>query len=82
MVTLRPIVIVYLLGLNKLTNGFGLNMMTMGFSGLLGVPIATAVFEATKTYTYTFFITGLFFLLSGVLMIASLHVHLWIQRKK
>lgn len=80
MVTLRPIVIVYLLGLEKLTNGFGLNMMTMGFSGLLGVPVATAITEATKTYTYTFFLTGCFFFLSGALMISALHVHRWKQR--
>lgn len=81
MVTLRPIVIVYLLGLKKLTNGLGLNMMTMGFSGLIGVPIATAIFDATKTYTYPFFLTGFFFLLSGVLMISSLHIHRWNQCK-
>lgn len=81
MVTLRPIVIVYLLGLEKLTNGFGLNMMTMGFSGLIGVPVATAIFEATGTYSYSFFLTGCFFTLSGGLMIAALHVHLWKQRK-
>lgn len=56
-------------------------MMTMGFSGLIALPIATIIKSATDDYTYVFVLAGVSYVTSGILIISALHIHKQKQRK-
>lgn len=55
-----------LLGLDKLTNAFGLLILFRGAAAIVGSPLAGMVYDATQTYTYPFFMAAGFFLLSTI----------------
>lgn len=47
-----------LLGLEKLTNAFGLLILFRGAAAIVGTPIAGAIYEATQGYSVPFFTAG------------------------
>ncbi|KAL3886291.1 hypothetical protein ACJMK2_026298 [Sinanodonta woodiana] len=63
--SLTSIILCDLLGLEKLTNAFGLLSMSRGISGIIGPPLAGAVFQATGHYDVSFFLGGGLFLLGA-----------------
>lgn len=63
---MTSIILVDLLGLDKLTNAFGLLILFRGAAAIVGSPIAGMVYDATGTYDYPFFMAGVFFLLSTI----------------
>ncbi|XP_063225633.1 monocarboxylate transporter 7 isoform X2 [Bacillus rossius redtenbacheri] len=63
-ISLTSIILVDLLGLDKLTNAFGLLILFRGAAAIVGTPLAGAVFDATQSYSLSFLIAGLFFLVS------------------
>ncbi|KRZ69143.1 Monocarboxylate transporter 5, partial [Trichinella papuae] len=65
-ISLRSIVCVELLGLNNLTNVFGLLMVFIGFANLAGPPICAVLYEATGTYQLSFYVSGGLMVLAGV----------------
>jgi len=65
-VILRTIVLVDLLGLDKLTSAFGLMALFEGTGALLGPVIGGAIYSATGGYEIPFFVAG------GFLIFASL----------
>ena len=65
-ISLTSIILVDLLGLDKLTNAFGLLILFRGAAAIVGSPLAGAVYDATKTYTIPFYMAGFFFFLSTV----------------
>ncbi|KRZ53289.1 Monocarboxylate transporter 5, partial [Trichinella nativa] len=65
-ICLRSIVCVELLGLNNLTNVFGLLMVFIGFANLAGPPICAVLYEATGTYQLSFYVSGGLMVLAGV----------------
>lgn len=65
-ISLTSIILVDLLGLDKLTNAFGLLILFRGAAAIVGSPIAGMVYDATGTYDYPFFMAGVFFLLSTI----------------
>lgn len=65
-VILKTIVLVELLGLDKLTSAFGLLGLYEGMACLITTPIAGALFDATGTNVYAFYMGGGFFILSGL----------------
>lgn len=67
--SLRPIVLVNLLGLDRLTNAFGLMAMFQGGAFCIGSPIAGVLFDYTNSYRIPFLIAGVAFILSGLLCI-------------
>ncbi|KAG5877893.1 hypothetical protein JTB14_009644 [Gonioctena quinquepunctata] len=69
--SLTPIILVDLMGLNELTNAFGLLMMFRGFAALIGSPIGGALYDATKSYDYPFFAAGGSFALGAVISFAA-----------
>lgn len=79
---LRPIVVVKLLGLDKLTNAFGLSAIVIGTGVLSGTPIASALLEKTESLMPAFVVSGSFFILSGSLIILAFHVYGWEERRK
>ncbi|KAG7202993.1 hypothetical protein KM043_010125 [Ampulex compressa] len=65
-ISLTSIILVDLLGLDKLTNAFGLLILFRGAAAIIGSPLAGAVYDATKSYNISFFMAGFFFLISTI----------------
>lgn len=57
-ISLTSIILVDLLGLEKLTNAFGLLILFRGAAAIVGTPIAGAIYEATQGYSVPFFTAG------------------------
>lgn len=74
---MRPIVFVKVLGLDKLTNAFGLSAVVIGVGVLSGTPIASALFEMSESFLTAFVLSGVLFILSGLLIILAFHVFSW-----
>lgn len=72
---LRTIIFVKYLGLDRLTNAFGLSMLVMGFGALAGSPIAGFLIECDGTYTYAFVLSGGCQVLSGLVFLCLGCVH-------
>lgn len=65
-ISLTSIILVDLLGLDKLTNAFGLLILFRGAAAIIGSPLAGAVYDATQSYSIPFFMAGFFFFVSTV----------------
>lgn len=66
-ISLTSIIICDLLGLEKLTNAFGLLTLARGVSTAIGPPIAGAVFQSTGDYDASFYLGGALFLCGAML---------------
>lgn len=55
-----------LLGLEKLTNAFGLLILFRGAAAIVGTPLAGAIYDATNSYDIPFFTAGALFGLSAL----------------
>ncbi|KAL5004781.1 hypothetical protein ScPMuIL_018237 [Solemya velum] len=67
-VSLTSVVLVDLLGLDKLTNSFGLLLMFQGVATLIGPPIAGWLYDATGNYNISFHLAGAVVALSGIIL--------------
>ncbi|XP_076687098.1 monocarboxylate transporter 5-like isoform X3 [Andrena cerasifolii] len=67
-VGLTSVILVDLLGMNRLTNAFGLLLLFQGFASLLGPPIAGWLYDALETYNPGFFTAGGMITLSGLIL--------------
>ncbi|CAK1585250.1 unnamed protein product [Parnassius mnemosyne] len=65
--SLRSILVVEYIGLEQLTNCFGLFLLFQGFGALLGSPIAGALMDLTHSYDISFYVSGGFLLFSAVI---------------
>lgn len=65
-ISLTSIILVDLLGLDKLTNAFGLLILFRGAAAILGSPLAGALYDATQSYDLPFFVAGGLFGISAV----------------
>lgn len=65
---LRPIAYVQQLGLEKLTNAFGITSMFMGLSAAISVPILGSMIEQTGNYVGTFVVAGFSLLFAGLVL--------------
>lgn len=65
-ISLTSIILVDLLGLDKLTNAFGLLILFRGLAALLGTPLAGAIYDMTHTYDLPFYMAGALFAVSTV----------------
>ncbi|KAJ8911076.1 hypothetical protein NQ315_015248 [Exocentrus adspersus] len=64
-ISLSSIILVDLLGLDKLTNAFGLLILFRGAAALVGSPLAGGLYDATKSYDVPFFVAGALFAISA-----------------
>lgn len=69
-VGLTSVILVDLLGLEKLTNAFGLLLLFQGIASLLGAPVAGLLYDLTKTYVPGILMAGIMIALSGVMLFA------------
>ncbi|XP_008556560.1 monocarboxylate transporter 12 isoform X2 [Microplitis demolitor] len=65
-ISLTSIILVDLLGLDKLTNAFGLLILFRGAAAIIGSPLAGSVYDATNSYSIPFFMAAFFFLISTI----------------
>ncbi|KAM3725687.1 Monocarboxylate transporter [Dirofilaria immitis] len=65
-ISLTSIVLVDELGLDRLTNSFGLLVVSRGIASLLGTPIAGIVYDMFASYDASFYFAGVIILLSGL----------------
>ncbi|CAD6215459.1 GSCOCG00011200001-RA-CDS [Cotesia congregata] len=79
---LRSILVVELVGLEKLTNAFGLLLLFQGVAALIGSPLAGALMEATGTYDASFYLSGTLILLSAVICYPLKRINDWEKRRK
>lgn len=57
-ISLTSIILVDLLGLEKLTNAFGLLILFRGFAALVGSPVVGFLYDSTKSYDAGFYVAG------------------------
>ncbi|XP_034252721.1 monocarboxylate transporter 3 isoform X3 [Thrips palmi] len=65
-ISLTSIILVDLLGLDKLTNAFGLLILFRGVAATVGSPLAGMVYDATGTYDIPFYMAAGLFAVSTV----------------
>lgn len=54
-----------LLGLDKLTNAFGLLILFRGAAAIVGSPLAGALYDTFKSFAIPFYVAALFFAISA-----------------
>ncbi|XP_047104066.1 monocarboxylate transporter 13-like isoform X2 [Schistocerca piceifrons] len=75
--SLRSLIIVDLLGLERLTNAFGLTLMFQGVAAAIGSPLAGAFMEATGSYDASFYLSGGLILASAIILYPLGKVNAW-----
>ncbi|CAH1104895.1 unnamed protein product [Psylliodes chrysocephalus] len=65
-ISLTSIILVDLLGLERLTNAFGLLILFRGAAAIVGSPLAGALYDATGSYDVPFYVGGGLFAISAV----------------
>ncbi|KAG5893830.1 hypothetical protein JTB14_018332 [Gonioctena quinquepunctata] len=65
-ISLTSIILVDLLGLDKLTNAFGLLILFRGAAAIVGSPLAGALLDATGSYKIPFYVAGGLFAISAI----------------
>ncbi|KAI5703978.1 hypothetical protein M8J75_000641 [Diaphorina citri] len=83
-VGLTSVILVDLLGLDRLTNAFGLLLLFQGIASLVGPPIAGFLYDSTLSYSPAFFLAGGAIFVSGVMLfvIPSLQSYLLKRKEK
>ncbi|KIH58750.1 hypothetical protein ANCDUO_11038 [Ancylostoma duodenale] len=72
-ICLTSVILVDLLGLDKLTNAFGLLLLWQGVGTVFGPPIAGYLADLTNTYIWSFVFCGVNLLISGLMLFSIPH---------
>lgn len=67
-ICLTPVVLVDLLGLENLSNSFGLVLLYQGIGAVIGPPMAGAVYDETNDYNNSFYLMGVCVAISGAML--------------
>ncbi|KAL3082808.1 hypothetical protein niasHS_010610 [Heterodera schachtii] len=67
-VCLTTVVLVDMIGIDRLTNGFGLLLFIQGIATFVGPPLAGKLFDLTNRYDWTFAFCGVCLFVSGVML--------------
>ncbi|CAH1953803.1 unnamed protein product [Acanthoscelides obtectus] len=81
-ISLTSIILVDLLGLDKLTNAFGLLILFRGAAAIVGSPLAGAIYDATHSYDIPFYVAGAFFFVSAVTSFAAPGLKRWAPQEE
>lgn len=65
---LTTVLLVNYLGVARLTNAYGLLMLMQGIANLFGPPFAGWVSDKMQSYNAAFFLSGLFYVISGLVL--------------
>uniref|UniRef100_A0A1B6DDB5 Major facilitator superfamily (MFS) profile domain-containing protein n=1 Tax=Clastoptera arizonana TaxID=38151 RepID=A0A1B6DDB5_9HEMI len=63
-----PTILVELVPLEKFTTAYGLSLLCQGIGNLIGPPIGAFAFDVTQTWDMSFYLAGIFIILSGFLV--------------
>ncbi|XP_048764663.1 monocarboxylate transporter 12-like [Ostrea edulis] len=66
---LSTVILVEIVGIDKLTNSYGLTMMMQGLANIIGPPVAGLLYDMSGSYDHTFVAGGIFIAFSGLLLI-------------
>lgn len=80
-VGLTSVILVDLLGLNKLTNAFGLLLLFQGVASFIGPPIGGWLYDITESYSPAFILAGVMIAISGLIMFAIPPIQSYYRRK-
>ncbi|OWF36096.1 monocarboxylate transporter 12-like [Mizuhopecten yessoensis] len=80
-VSLRSIIMVELMGIERLTNAFGMVTLCQGLSSFIGSPIAGALADETGDYNITFYLSGVTLGLAGLICFPLRRISKWEQGK-
>ncbi|KAE9551215.1 hypothetical protein FO519_005582 [Halicephalobus sp. NKZ332] len=67
-VCLASVVLVDMVGIDRLTSAFGLLLLVQGIATFVGPPIAGVLFDLTKRYDWTFAFCGICLFVSGIML--------------
>jgi len=81
-VGLTSVVLVDLLGLDKLTNAFGLLLMFQGIASVIGPPFTGALYDLLGDYDAGFYFAGTMIFISGAMLFAIPVLQRKLERKK
>ncbi|XP_022914399.2 monocarboxylate transporter 5 [Onthophagus taurus] len=82
-VGLTSVLLVDFLGLERLTNAFGLVLLFQGIASLIGPPLGGALYDNTQSYDPAFYLAGVCIAISGLILFAvpPIQRHLEAKRK-
>ncbi|XP_039289346.1 monocarboxylate transporter 2 isoform X2 [Nilaparvata lugens] len=80
--SLRSILIVDLIGLEKLTNAFGLLLLFQGLSAVVGAPLAGLLTDLMGSYNASFYFSGTLILISGIMCYPLNRVNAWEKQRR
>lgn len=80
--SLRSIVVVDLMGLEKLTNAFGLLLLFQGIAAIIGSPLAGAFMKHTGQYDACFYLSGGVLLFSAIMCYPLNWINQWEKKKQ
>lgn len=78
---LRSILVVELMGLEKLTNAFGILMLFQGLAAIVGTPVAGMIYDLTESYDASFWVAGGLITLSAVLCYPLRYINEWEKKR-
>ncbi|VEN61297.1 unnamed protein product [Callosobruchus maculatus] len=81
-ISLTSIILVDLLGLDKLTNAFGLLILFRGTASVIGSPLAGALYDITHSFTVPFFVAGGLFAIASAISFSVTPVKNCLDRRK
>lgn len=81
-VSLRTIIMIDLLGIERLTNAYGILTFFQGISGIIGGPIAGALYDGSGNYNYTFYLAGVTIAVAGVMNLPLKRLANYLDKKK
>ncbi|GJQ77077.1 hypothetical protein Trydic_g23648 [Trypoxylus dichotomus] len=80
--SLRSILVVDLVGLDKLTNAFGLLLLFQGIAAAIGSPVAGAFMEITNSHDASFYLSGSLLLFSAIMCYPLNVINRWEVRRR
>lgn len=66
---LSTVILVEIVGIDKLTNSYGLTMMMQGIANIIGPPVGGLLYDMSGSYDHTFLAGGIFMAFSGLLLL-------------
>ncbi|XP_033737317.1 monocarboxylate transporter 4-like [Pecten maximus] len=66
---LSTVLLVKYLGMDKLTNAYGLTMLLQGMANMIGPPVAGKLYDDSGSYDHTFYAGGTFIAASGTVLL-------------
>ncbi|XP_022251797.1 monocarboxylate transporter 12-like isoform X2 [Limulus polyphemus] len=74
---LRSVITAEILGVEKLTNAFGLLLLFQGLASFIGAPLAGMFYDITGSYDASFYIAGSVIALSGIMCVPLPFISRW-----